>query len=178
MPCLSTGKYLHFCKCLQHGCFHKTGATIRTDRPYYCGLDAALSVVGGRWKYLVVRQLASKGPRRYGQLRRLVNGVTEKVLIGALKELEAGLTPFGVSLAEALRPLCEWGYVHMGRDHPYSQVDHPSKFPQERPVDLPRGSTRLTVSGSRAAKFSAIERRQANCRTRSSRTHRCYERYE
>ncbi|WP_372462099.1 winged helix-turn-helix transcriptional regulator [Streptomyces endocoffeicus] len=82
--------------------------------------------VGGQWKYLVVWQLASERPRRFGQLRRLVNGVTEKVLIGALKELEAdgiivrkdfrevpphveySLTPFGVSLAEALRPLCEW----------------------------------------------------------------------
>ncbi|WP_342030641.1 winged helix-turn-helix transcriptional regulator [Streptomyces melanosporofaciens] len=109
--------------------------------------------------------------------------MTEKVLIGALKELEAddiivrkdfrevpphveySLTPFGVSLDEALRPLCEWGYVHMGRDHPYSQADHPSKLPQERTVDLPRGATRLTVISSRAAKFSAIERRQANCRT-------------
>jgi DNA-binding HxlR family transcriptional regulator len=53
------------------------------------------------------------------------------VLIGALKELEAdaiilredfkqipphveySLTPFGVTLAEALRPVCEWGYEHM-----------------------------------------------------------------
>ncbi|WP_251982602.1 winged helix-turn-helix transcriptional regulator [Streptomyces violaceusniger] len=92
--------------------------------------------------------------------------------------MEYSLTPFGVSLAEALRLHCEWGYVHMGRDHPYSQADHPSKFPQERSVDLPRGSTRLTASSSRAAKFSAIEWRQANCRTRSSRTRRCYERYE
>ncbi|WP_251982601.1 winged helix-turn-helix transcriptional regulator [Streptomyces violaceusniger] len=57
---------------------------MRTDRQYYCGLGAALSVVGGRWKYLVVRQLASEGPRRFGQLRRLVNCVTEKLLIGAL----------------------------------------------------------------------------------------------
>lgn len=34
-----------------------------TKRQYYCGLDAALSAVGGRWKYLVVWQLAAEGPQ-------------------------------------------------------------------------------------------------------------------
>lgn len=102
-----------------------------TDRGFFCGLDAALSVVGGRWKFLVLWQLAVHGPQRFGQLRRLVDGVTEKMLISALKDLEAdyivirkdfqqvpphveySVTPFGSSLAEALRPLCEWGDAHM-----------------------------------------------------------------
>lgn len=101
------------------------------EREFYSGLDAALSIVGGRWKSLVVWQLAAHGPQRFGQLRRLVDGVTEKVLIGALKDLEAAsvvvrkdfqelpphveysLTPFGSELAETLRPLCEWGYAHI-----------------------------------------------------------------
>ncbi|MFS8200857.1 winged helix-turn-helix transcriptional regulator [Streptomyces sp. CWNU-52B] len=105
-----------------------------TERGFYCGLDAALSVIGGRWKFLVLWQLAVHGPQRFGQLRRLVEGITEKVLIGALKDLEAdgivvrkdfqslpphveySLTPFGSSLADALRPLCEWGYAHMDRN--------------------------------------------------------------
>ena len=59
--------------------------------------------------------------------------MTEKVLIGALKDLEAArvvvrkdfhelpphveysLTPFGSGLAETLRPLCEWGYANIDR---------------------------------------------------------------
>ncbi|WP_445168706.1 winged helix-turn-helix transcriptional regulator [Mycolicibacterium sp. Dal123E01] len=104
-----------------------------TERGYYCGLDAALAVVGGRWKFLVLWQLAVHGPQRFGQLRRLVEGVTEKVLTSALKDLEAdgiidrrdfrelpprveySLTPFGFGLTEALRPLCEWGDAHMDR---------------------------------------------------------------
>lgn len=104
-----------------------------TERGFYCGLDAALSVVGGKWKFLVVWQLAVHGPQRFGQLHRLVDGVTEKVLIGALKDLETediivrkdfqelpphveySLTAFGSSLVEALRPLCEWGYAHIDR---------------------------------------------------------------
>src|SRR5438067_6626916 len=101
-------------------------------RTYGCGLEAALDVVGGKWKPIVLWRLA-QGPRRFGELRRLVTGISEKMLIQQLREMEAdgivarkdfreipprveySLTPFGVSLSNALRPLCEWGKAHMGR---------------------------------------------------------------
>src|ERR1700677_5220233 len=101
-------------------------------RTYGCGLEAALDVVGGKWKVLVLWHLAPS-PRRFGELRRLVAGISEKMLIQQLREMvadgivarkdfqeipprvEYSLTEFGVSLAEALRPLCEWGREHMGR---------------------------------------------------------------
>ena len=97
-----------------------------------CGLEAALAVVGGKWKPIVLWRLAG-APRRFGELRRLVTGISEKMLIQQLREMEAdgivarkdfrevpprveyALTEFGVSLAEALRPLCEWGREHMAR---------------------------------------------------------------
>jgi DNA-binding HxlR family transcriptional regulator len=93
---------------------------------FTCGLEASLSVIGGRWKFLIIWQLASQ-PRRFGELRRLVAGVTEKMLIQGLKELEKdgvvkrkdfrevpprveySLAERGVELANVLRPLCEWG---------------------------------------------------------------------
>ena len=102
-------------------------------RPIHgCGLEAALAVVGGKWKLFVLWRLAG-GARRFGELRRLVEGISEKMLIQQLREMEAdgivarkdfrevpprveyALTGFGVSLAEALRPLCEWGREHMAR---------------------------------------------------------------
>ena len=91
-----------------------------------CGLDVALAVVGGKWKPLILFHLR-EGPRRFGQLKRLVAGVSEKVLIQHLRELQAddmitrtdhgelpprvdyAMTTFGSRLAEALIPLCEWG---------------------------------------------------------------------
>jgi DNA-binding HxlR family transcriptional regulator len=102
------------------------------NRPYGCGLEAALHVVGGKWKVLILWHLTS-GTRRFGELRRLVAGISEKMLIQQLRELRADgvvarkdfkevpprveytLTPFGVSLTEALRPLCDWGRRHMNR---------------------------------------------------------------
>jgi len=97
--------------------------------PFTCGLDAALYVLGGKWKPLILFHLAH-GTRRYGELRRAVSGVSDKVLIQQLKELQAdgivdrldygeippkveySLTAFGRTLGKALAPLCEWGTTH------------------------------------------------------------------
>ena len=53
-----------------------------------CGLDVALAVMGGKWKPLILFHLHA-GPRRFGDLRRRVAGVSEKVLIQHLRELVA-----------------------------------------------------------------------------------------
>src|SRR6478672_5883355 len=94
-------------------------------RAFTCGLDAALVVLGGKWKPLILYHLAH-GTRRYGELRRAVGSVSDKVLIQQLKELQAdriidrfdygeippkveySLTAFGRTLGKALAPLCEW----------------------------------------------------------------------
>jgi DNA-binding HxlR family transcriptional regulator len=97
--------------------------------PPMSGLEAALLVMGGKWKPLILFHLGH-GARRFGELRRLVSGVSEKMLIQQLRELQAdrivervdfreippkveySLTPLGLSLAMALHPLCEWGSAH------------------------------------------------------------------
>lgn len=98
---------------------------------FTCGLDATLRVISGKWKPLILYFLAQGGPTRYGELRRAIRDVSDKVLIQQLKELQAdglirrtdyrevpprvdyGLTALGVSLAEALAPLCAWGVENM-----------------------------------------------------------------
>ena len=97
---------------------------------FTCGLDATLRVIAGKWKPLILFFLG-QGPNRYGALKRAVRGVSDKVLIQQLKELEAdgivvrtdykevpprvdyALSPLGLSLAEALVPLCAWGTDNM-----------------------------------------------------------------
>lgn len=98
---------------------------------FTCGLDATLRVIAGKWKPLILYFLAQDGPSRYGELRRAMRDVSDKMLIQQLKELEAdglvkrtdykevpprvdySLTPLGHSLGEALVPLCTWGTEHM-----------------------------------------------------------------
>jgi DNA-binding HxlR family transcriptional regulator len=102
------------------------------QKKYSCGLEAALEVIGGKWKVLILWALREEA-RRFGELRRRVPGISEKMLIQHLKEMEAdgivkrrdfkevpprveyALTAFGHSLSAALGPLCEWGTQHMKR---------------------------------------------------------------
>ncbi|UGT58673.1 helix-turn-helix transcriptional regulator [Nocardia asteroides] len=103
-----------------------------TRRPgaYTCGLDATLSVLNGKWKMMILWPLSER-PHRFGELRRSVRGVTEKVLTTQLRELEAdgivhrevydevpprveySLTPLGEQLNKALLPLEAWGREHL-----------------------------------------------------------------
>jgi DNA-binding HxlR family transcriptional regulator len=103
-----------------------------TKRIYTCGLDAAIDVMGGKWKGLILFSLQD-GPLRFGELRRAVAGISERMLILQLREMEAGglvhrevfhqvppkveysLTEFGKSANAALAPLGEWGEEHMER---------------------------------------------------------------
>ncbi|MFB9675874.1 winged helix-turn-helix transcriptional regulator [Streptosporangium vulgare] len=97
---------------------------------YSCGLDAAVDVVGGKWKALILWAL-HYGALRFGELNRRVSGISEKMLIQQLREMESyglvhrevyhqvppkveySLTEFGHSLNTALIPLGEWGEIHM-----------------------------------------------------------------
>lgn len=99
---------------------------------FLCGLDAAVSVVGGKWKALILWALSER-PRRFAELRRELDGISEKVLIQQLRELERdgvvhrevheqvppkvvySLTADGVALESALGPLGDWGEARMDR---------------------------------------------------------------
>ncbi len=101
-------------------------------KEYSCGLAAALDVIGGKWKILILWPLRISA-RRFGELRRQVPGISEKILIQHLKEMEHdgivtrqdyktipprvdyALTDLGHSLCDALSPLCMWGQLHMDR---------------------------------------------------------------
>ena len=97
---------------------------------FSCGLDATLHIISGKWKPLILFFLRD-GAKRYGELKRVIGGVSDKVLIQQLKDLEAdrvlartdykevpprvdyALTPLGRGLADAIVPLCTWGTEHM-----------------------------------------------------------------
>ncbi|MFE0688133.1 winged helix-turn-helix transcriptional regulator [Streptomyces xiamenensis] len=100
------------------------------EQPYVCGIDAAVDVIGGKWKVLILWALKD-GKQRFGEMKRQLPGVSEKVLIQQLRELEAdeivhrevyrevppkveySLTALGVSLNGALGPLGDWGRENM-----------------------------------------------------------------
>ncbi|PXY31416.1 winged helix-turn-helix transcriptional regulator [Prauserella muralis] len=104
----------------------------RRCQVFVSGLDAAIDVVGGKWKVLILWTLG-QGTMRFGELKRALDGVSEKMLIQHLRELEQdeivhreahhgvppkveySLTDVGGTLIEALRPLGDWGCAHKER---------------------------------------------------------------
>ncbi|MFG3438980.1 winged helix-turn-helix transcriptional regulator [Nonomuraea sp. NPDC047897] len=98
--------------------------------PYVCALDAAMDVIGGKWKALILWALDQR-LHRFGELRRSLPGISEKVLAQQLRELEADgvvrrtvfeetpprveyeLTDEGVALYAALGALGEWSARRM-----------------------------------------------------------------
>ncbi|MFB7588638.1 winged helix-turn-helix transcriptional regulator [Streptomyces sp. NPDC056169] len=97
-----------------------------------CGVTAAVAVIDGKWKTLLLWMLES-GPHRPGELRRRIPAISEKVLTQALREMESdglvhrevhdvvppktvySLTDFGRELSDALAPLSDWGHRRLDR---------------------------------------------------------------
>ncbi|MGW4383494.1 winged helix-turn-helix transcriptional regulator [Kitasatospora sp. NPDC004531] len=104
-----------------------------TAEGHVCGIDSAMEVIGGRWKVLILWALHEQPRCRFGELRRRLPGVTEKVLASHLRELEAdgvvarvpfeevpprveySLTEDGARLNEALEPLAAWARERLAR---------------------------------------------------------------
>ncbi|MFJ8434089.1 winged helix-turn-helix transcriptional regulator [Kitasatospora sp. NPDC094019] len=104
----------------------------RAMDPNVCGVTAAISVIGGKWKTALLWMLEA-GPHRPAELRRRLPGLSEKVLTQALREMESdglvhrevhdvlplktvySLTDFGLRLSVALGPVSDWGHERLDR---------------------------------------------------------------
>lgn len=97
-----------------------------------CPAESAVEVIRGRWKLMILHELCN-GTVRFGELRRALKGISEKMLTQHLRELErdgvvtrvayAGTPPkVEYSITEAgrdLKPILEslhaWGVAHGGK---------------------------------------------------------------
>jgi DNA-binding HxlR family transcriptional regulator len=104
-----------------------------------CPYKAALDVVGGRWKGLLIWRLSVE-PLRTGELRKLIPDITQKMLTQQLRALENEgvvartvypevppkvvyrLTDYGRSVVPVVMGLTEWGNAHVERRQTISQV--------------------------------------------------------
>lgn len=52
-----------------------------------CSIEKALDIIGGKWSFLVLKELF-KGKQRFGQLKKALSGVSPKALTDTLRHLE------------------------------------------------------------------------------------------
>ncbi|MCR4264777.1 helix-turn-helix domain-containing protein [Nitratireductor sp. ZSWI3] len=100
-----------------------------SKEPDDCGFNAALQAIGGKWKPSLLWALHLR-PHRFAELRRLLPGISEKVLAQQLRRMEAdglvnrhdygevpprveySITPLGLSLNDAVTAMSKWGKQH------------------------------------------------------------------
>jgi DNA-binding HxlR family transcriptional regulator len=106
----------------------KESSTIQANKAFannQCPITYVMDKIGGYWKPIILLQLLS-GSKRYGELKREIPAITEKMLIQNLKQLEAdkiiskqvkdvvppqvtySLTPSGLALRPVLFAMAIW----------------------------------------------------------------------
>ena len=91
-----------------------------------CSVETTLSLLGNKWKVLILRELFT-GPKRFGELSRGVHGISQKMLTQQLRQMEEdnlvkrkiypeipprveySLTNIGKSLSPILDAMHKWG---------------------------------------------------------------------
>ena len=94
-----------------------------------CPVETTLTLIGDKWKVLILRDLMP-GTKRFGELKKSVGNVSQKVLTAQLRAMEASglvnrkvyaevpprveysLTELGKSLKPILDSMCAWGKAY------------------------------------------------------------------
>jgi DNA-binding HxlR family transcriptional regulator len=109
-----------------------TVKTLKRARTYNCPVEATLDVIGGKWKVVILFWLRD-AVWRFGELRRRIPDISERMLTQQLRELEEhgiirrqvyavvpprveySLTPYGRTLRPITEMMCAWGKKHLKR---------------------------------------------------------------
>lgn len=102
------------------------------EKSYQCGMELTMDVIGGKWKTVILWHLRSR-TLRFSQLKKRLDGITQKMLTQQLRELEEdgliertvypqvppkveyNLTTYGKKIIPVLYTIYCWG-IHYAED--------------------------------------------------------------
>jgi DNA-binding HxlR family transcriptional regulator len=105
---------------------NEEGSVKSLPKAFGCPVEFSLELLGGKWKTVILARL-KEGPLRYGELRRLVPQLSDKVLTERLDDLQSlglirrqgdkrssayRLSARGETLKPLLQALYDWGQEH------------------------------------------------------------------
>ncbi len=103
------------------------------DNPFQCPVTRTMSIIGGKWKPIVLNCIGDK-TIRFGKLNQLIPAISNKVLSKELNDLETlglidriefdekpprveyKLTNAGLSLMPVLIEVAKWGNSHLAKE--------------------------------------------------------------
>lgn len=104
------------------------------QREIACPVEMTLSLIGNRWKVLIIRDLLT-GTKRFGELKKSIGSISQKVLTANLRSMEDDglltrkvyaevppkveytLTELGYSLQSILDVMSVWGTAYQEKNH-------------------------------------------------------------
>ncbi len=107
--------------------FEKKQMNQQDPEQFVCPIRATLSVIGGKWKSIILFYLFVDGVHRFSDLRRKLPEISDQVLTKQLRELEANgiverkayaeiparveysMTEYGRTLQPIADAMCDWG---------------------------------------------------------------------
>lgn len=119
--------------------------TENKHKVFFCNTELALDIVGGKWKPLIVYHLNNNAVIRFGEFKRLIPNINERVLSRSLKELESNrivhredyhenppkveysLTDEGKELSKIVVELGTWGKAY-NEKYAYGDINFDNKY--------------------------------------------------
>ncbi|WP_428866071.1 winged helix-turn-helix transcriptional regulator [Clostridium sediminicola] len=112
---------------------------------FHCNVELTIDIIGGKWKPLIMHHIENSGVIRYGELKRKIPNINERVLSRQLRELEEcelihrkvynelplkveySITEIAKTLAPILEALGEWG-IKYNQKFNYGEINFEDEY--------------------------------------------------
>lgn len=118
---------------------------VNNQKTFYCNAELAIDIIGGKWKPLIIYHLDFNKVVRFGEFKRFIPSINERVLMRQLRELEDhkivsredfhenpprveySLTAIGKSLSPVIMQLGDWGKKY-NADFNYGVIEFEDQY--------------------------------------------------